>query len=136
MTGGCGVWRGTPIDARYTGTISRGPPLRMSGSSACSVNFNGSWEATPVCGLVVDGSAFCWGEGDYGRLGGGTIETAYSPVAVLGGLHFSSITAGGEHTCATSLDGLAYCWGANYSGQLGQFSTTYSAVPLKVIGQL
>jgi alpha-tubulin suppressor-like RCC1 family protein len=48
VTGGCGVWGGTPIDARYTGTISRGPPLRMSGSSACSVNFNGSWEATPA----------------------------------------------------------------------------------------
>ena len=48
LTGGCGLWGGTPIDARYTGTISRGPPLRMSGTSACSVNFNGSWEATPA----------------------------------------------------------------------------------------
>jgi alpha-tubulin suppressor-like RCC1 family protein len=44
--GGCGSLRGTQIDARYTGTVSRGPPLRMGGSSACSVNFNGLWEAT------------------------------------------------------------------------------------------
>jgi hypothetical protein len=41
VSGGCGVWEGNPIDARYFGTVSRGPPLRMSGSSACSVNLNG-----------------------------------------------------------------------------------------------
>lgn len=48
VSGACGSSNGTPIDARYTGTVSRGPPMRLSGTSACSVNFNGSWEATPA----------------------------------------------------------------------------------------
>ena len=48
ITGACGLSSEGPLDARYTGTISRGPPLRMSGSSACSVNFNGLWEAAPA----------------------------------------------------------------------------------------
>ena len=48
ISGGCGDWDGEPIDARYRGTVSRGPPLRMSGNSACSVNFNGTWAAIPA----------------------------------------------------------------------------------------
>jgi alpha-tubulin suppressor-like RCC1 family protein len=41
------------------------------------------------------------------------------PVAVLGGLRFRNVTAGGAHTCGVTTDDRVYCWGWNFSGQLG-----------------
>jgi len=95
-----------------------------------------------TCGLTVDGSAYCWGENDDGRLGVGTTTGPESPcldagscstvpVQVTGGLRFSQISAGSQHTCAVASTGTAYCWGANYSAQLGNGSTG-SVVPAPV----
>ena len=41
-----------------------------------------------------------------------------SPVRVEGIERFSSIAAGGDHTCGIS-DGALFCWGSNQYGQLG-----------------
>lgn len=101
------------------------------------------------CALMPDGTAYCWGGGGDGQLGNGInrftpgITTADSPtpVAVIGGLKFASVSAGGSsHTCGLTNTGSAYCWGFGDQGQLGDGSTTLpapsSAVPIPVVGGL
>lgn len=38
---------------------------------------------------------------------------------VTGGLSFTAISVGPQHTCGLTRDGTAYCWGKNSVGQLG-----------------
>lgn len=89
-----------------------------------------------TCGLNAAGRAFCWGPNYAGMLGTGDSEssTRVIPTAVLGGLTFQTISAGGGHTCALSTTGAAYCWGLGSSGQLGNGSTTNRATPFPVSG--
>lgn len=66
------------------------------------------------CGLTAAGAAHCWGSGVWGQLGNGEFGASYNvtaPVPVSGGLAFTSITAGGDHTCALTAAGKSYCWG-------------------------
>ncbi len=77
------------------------------------------------CGWVEDGPAYCWGLDNHGQLGGGeaTDECGDEPchfraIPVTGGLRYSAVAAGGEHSCGLT-GGLAYCWGRNLEGQLG-----------------
>ncbi|MGH7564592.1 MAG: RCC1 domain-containing protein [Gemmatimonadota bacterium] len=73
-----------------------------------------------TCGLTVGGAAYCWGDNSSGQLGDDDFGTnSDSPVAVVGGHAFESISAGRLHTCAVTTVGAAYCWGNNSSGSLG-----------------
>jgi len=64
-----------------------------------------------TCGVMTSGAAFCWGAGASGRLGSGSTDDESSPVAVAGGMTFSSISAGDFHTCGVTTSGAAFCWG-------------------------
>ena len=73
-----------------------------------------------TCGLATGGMAYCWGYNAYGQLGAGTnYANRLVPVAVSGGKTFTSLMAGGLHTCGLTSGGTAYCWGYNGQGQLG-----------------
>jgi alpha-tubulin suppressor-like RCC1 family protein len=85
-----------------------------------------------TCGLKFDGAAYCWGSA---VLGDGTDNPSATPVAVAGGLSFSSLTAA-YHTCGLAVSGAAYCWGRNDRGHLGDGSTTTRLVPTGVAGGL
>jgi len=96
-----------------------------------------------ACGLTEVGAAYCWGGGFSGQLGNGdqtficqAVQEACNtlPEAVLGGLAFSTITAGDEHTCALLQDGTAYCWGDDRFGQLGDSAWTPRSDPAQVVG--
>jgi alpha-tubulin suppressor-like RCC1 family protein len=88
-----------------------------------------------TCGIASDGTAYCWGNNEFGQLGNGTNSVSEMPTAVAGGLRFAMISSGGDHTCGVSTTGTAYCWGDNAFGQLGIGSTGGgSTVPVAVAG--
>lgn len=75
-----------------------------------------------TCALDDTGAAWCWGKNNYGQLGYDVVNSPYwvtSPQQVGGGHPFTSIAAGGFHTCGLTASGEAWCWGANTDGQLG-----------------
>jgi alpha-tubulin suppressor-like RCC1 family protein len=72
-----------------------------------------------ACGTDTNGRAYCWGEGNSGRLGNGSTAWSHWPSAVQSDLVLHGITAGYAHSCALDASGAAYCWGGNYSGALG-----------------
>ena len=130
--------RGTPI--AITGFTFRtepstvppapDPDFYIPGQAYISAGF------AHTCGILVDNTAACWGEGENGQLGRGTAGDANLPVPVSGGLEFRAISAGYRHTCAIAVDGAAYCWGDNAQGQLGDGSFTSSLTPVPVSGGL
>ena len=94
-----------------------------------------------TCAVRADGAAYCWGTngsealGTVGRIGDGTtVQLRTEPTAVVGGLTFREVRAGGQHSCGVTTSGLLQCWGVNSSGQLGTGSTTPSTSPVPVAG--
>lgn len=77
--------------------------------------------ALHTCGITLDGRAYCWGRGEGGQLGTGQWPIiATAPVAVVGGLSFVQLSAGGDHTCGLTAGGVGYCWGDQRDeGRLG-----------------
>ncbi len=91
------------------------------------------------CGVTKERAAYCWGASEYGEIGSATTGACQSatpcsttPVPVVGGFRFTSVSAGYLHTCGVADDGLAYCWGRNDHGQLGDGSTNRSSKPIPV----
>jgi len=133
-----------------TGTIGDVlSPVRVNGSSWGSGH--GQVAATAIsagenhtCAVVSDGLAWCWGRGDYGQLGTGTIGDVLSPVRVNGSswgsgpdtVAVTAISTGWRHTCAVTSDGSAWCWGRGSSGQLGTGTIGDVLSPVRVNGSL
>lgn len=108
---------------------------------------------TQTCGIDSNDDAYCWGSG-YGSLGIGDRDTSCTyavscfqsstPQLVVGGLKWSSISAGNTFTCGVTLDHHGYCWGAVFGnsipdphlGVLGNGTFTGSKSPVPVSGGL
>ncbi|MBX3313895.1 MAG: hypothetical protein KF906_06210 [Actinobacteria bacterium] len=99
------------------GNPTPGPVLGLTGAASVSVG------ARHTCARLAGGTATCWGDDYWGQLGDGNVteadEPVTTPVAVSGLTGITSITAGGNHSCATVADGTVRCWGANDLGQMG-----------------
>jgi alpha-tubulin suppressor-like RCC1 family protein len=91
-----------------------------------------------TCGITVGGEAYCWGTEANGRLGTGSFGPEIKPLPqlVLGGLSFTMISAGLEHSCGVTTAGAAYCWGSGAFGQLGDGTTDSQTEPTAVTGGL
>lgn len=102
------------------------------------------------CGITAAGVAYCWGNNSSGELGVGTrtgpetcprsdgtesVPCSTLPVPVVGGLVFTSVSAGETHTCGITTAGGTYCWGWAY-GLLGDGSETVQPSPVLVAGGL
>jgi alpha-tubulin suppressor-like RCC1 family protein len=89
------------------------------------------------CGVAISGAAYCWGDNTQLELGGGgvTYDPSSVPSPVVGGLSFSEVSPGYNHTCGLN-GGVAYCWGDNSYGESGSGAQTESGVPLAVSGGL
>lgn len=89
------------------------------------------------CAISTAGDGYCWGQSFTGELGNGVSAVVEStPQLVLGGLHFTTIAAGGDHACGLIAGGAAYCWGNDLFGELGNGSTTEVDAPTPVEGGL
>lgn len=241
---GCGCIGAVCTDLTLIGTVSEGPPRQMSGVSACSINFNGFWEASPAspvasvtlspdsakvvvgesifltaemrradgnrvferqvswstsdslvavstsegqvtstgsgvatisvsvedqsgqmtvtaefiefatleaglfhsCGILTDGSVYCWGVNDQGQAGPSVglappcpgFPCRFAPAKVPATVLFTDLAAGFLNTCGLASDGSAHCWGVNSAGQLGIAidSLAASSTPVAVSGGL
>jgi len=97
----------------------RSAPAPVAGDLAFSA-ISAGYDYT--CGVTVDGTAYCWGDNQFGALGAPSrpLSCAYTnhspcrrfvPAPVAGDLHFASVSTGMFHACGVSLTGKAYCWG-------------------------
>jgi alpha-tubulin suppressor-like RCC1 family protein len=82
--------------------------------------------------------AYAWG-GNYfyysgGMLGDNTTTNRSSPVTVVGGLQWTSVSAGYTHTLAIANTGIAYAWGQNSNKPLGDDTGTNRSSPVTVVG--
>ena len=90
--------------------------------------------ADHACALLSTGAVYCWGGNAHGQLGRPGAASA-TPVAVNGGVTFTTISAGPDHTCGVEAGtGAVGCWGANGTGQLGDGTTTDRSTPVAVVG--
>jgi alpha-tubulin suppressor-like RCC1 family protein len=128
------------------GTSADSPtPVAVSGGLTYSAISVGASDHT--CALTTAGAAYCWGLNGSGQLGGSStdvcttplgasIPCSLRPIAVSGGLVFTTISAGWSNTCGITTGGAAYCWGSNAYGRLGNGTTTDAATPVPVSGGL
>ena len=92
------------------------------------------------CAVLTSGGVDCWGYGDQGELGNGTMDRSGTPVPVKG-LGATGTLAGVKQLasdahdfCALLTSGAVDCWGLNQWGELGDGSSTPSLVPVAVEG--
>lgn len=88
------------------------------------------------CALTGAGSAWCWGNNQFGQLGTGGNAPAPIPVPVIGGGSYIAVVTGDRHSCALTPAGAAWCWGDNSAGQLGDGTNANSPAPTAVNGGL
>ncbi len=88
-----------------------------------------------TCGIRTTGNLYCWGSDAFGQLGdGGTNLNRNVPTLVAGGNNWTSVSAGGNHTCARRASGRLFCWGFDDFGQLGNGAPAGAATPAEVAG--
>jgi alpha-tubulin suppressor-like RCC1 family protein len=94
-------------------------PVLVSGGAT-------DWTAVTVggshaCGRRASGKIYCWGRDLYGQLGNGGANTDRGTPGLVAGAatNWTSVTAGGDHTCGRRANSRLYCWGRDLYGQLG-----------------
>ena len=115
-----GTTRGSVVDAE----ASEATPGSPRGAS--QVLSSGGRHS---CAVLTDGSVKCWGRGANGQLGQnaddnigdgvGPPAAAVAPIDFGGGATATSVSAGGNHSCAILTGGSVRCWGRGSQGRLG-----------------
>lgn len=139
-------WKPYPVNApslftQYIGSVQ---PRRVAGVD--DVVALGSAEFS-VCARKTDGTVWCWGHGESGQLGDGSLVGRRDAKQVPGLTNVTMIEGGRMHACAVgSYNGAAgvWCWGRGALrgrgtstvdpdlGRLGNNNNVDSAVPVAV----
>ena len=90
-----------------------------------------------ACALGSNSKAYCWGDGQHGKLGNGGFGERYSPVAVHqgeipAGVTLIQIITGSNNTCALGSNSKAYCWGNGDYGVIGNGVINNYSFPVAV----
>ena len=88
-----------------------------------------------ACAVTALGQGSCWGAGDLGQLGAGTLDASSTPVPTLGSGPMGKLLqvgAGRYHACGIWAGGEVRCWGANFDGQLGTGDTMSTVKPVPI----
>ena len=87
------------------------------------------------CGVQVDGTLWCWGSGDDGRLGlGEDRSNREAPTQVGNDSDWKSVSSGVDHTCGVREDSTLWCWGSGDDGRLGLGDESERDTPQQVGG--
>ncbi len=95
-----------------------------------------------TCATLDTGSAMCWGDSLYGKLGLGNwdSQTSPRPVSTINGTEGQALAVdmGQDGGCAIDATGAVSCWGTNNNGVLGsgqnQTALEYSEIPVATSG--
>jgi alpha-tubulin suppressor-like RCC1 family protein len=96
------------------------------------VPYNAAWTgvsagAGHTCAGWSGGGLMCWGGDGDGQVGNGTpLEMQIYPAQIGAGSVWTSVSAGGAHTCGRLASGRLRCWGDNDLGQVGRGSASPS----------
>ena len=102
------------------------PVVGLPGSSAAVVAGEVS------CAVLISGEVWCWGEGQHGTLGDGTLwENRPTPGPVTGLRGAVDVASNIAHVCARLADGGVACWGDNTFSPEGE---DFQPTPLRVEG--
>ena len=89
------------------------------------------------CGLLAEGTAWCWGANGHGELGNGTKQHTSAPTPSAMGYEFRSIVAAGGFSCGVGTDDMGYCWGDDSMMELGSpHRVRHATTPLAVHGDM
>lgn len=134
-TGGWGKCWGTQLALGNGGIDRNFPDSIRIGITLSDIATSGT--ISNACGIGSDLVAYCWGNGDVGQLGDGSVVGGVTtPVPVAGGHTFQEIGVGNGFACGLTGSGTLYCWGTNSGGQLGDGTLLQQTVPIAVSGGL
>lgn len=129
------------VNGSHSLTAVATDPLGISATiyyaATATVNVIIDTSLTNSC-AVVNGAAYCWGDGTYGQIGQGTNQTTTNTVpGLVNGMStgVTSISVGAKFVCDVQSGGV-FCWGDNTFGQLGVDPVAFpsSNVPIAVSG--
>jgi alpha-tubulin suppressor-like RCC1 family protein len=81
-----------------------------------------------TCGIITDGTGYCWGANDVGQSGNGLVLPSGFPTAIAAKGPFIAMSASEASACALETSGSAVCWGFLPDGDR---NITTSAVPVE-----
>ncbi|MCL2049378.1 MAG: hypothetical protein FWG87_11710 [Defluviitaleaceae bacterium] len=120
------VGDGTTVSVRYT-------PVKVTSLDNVTT-ISGQYGHTVA--IKNDGTAWAWGNNEYGQLGDGTTTNRNTPVQITSLDTVTAISAGGYYTVALKYDGTVWTWGFNWEGQLGDGTAlNHRYTPIQVHGE-
>ncbi len=109
------------------------PTAVVMPSGRTFTRISAGWYRT--CAIADNGTAWCWGNNQYGGIGNNSTTDRSVPTAVVmpSGRTFNRIATLQDSSCAIADNGTAWCWGGNDYGQIGDNTTTQRNTPVVVV---